>query len=74
MLNKTAKELIITLLAGALFGAGMLISNMVNPQKIIAFLDVSGDWDPSLAFVMMGAIGIFSPIYHIFIKRRTKSN
>ncbi|KPU82999.1 YeeE/YedE family protein [Psychromonas sp. PRT-SC03] len=73
MPNKTIKELVIALLSGSLFGAGMLISNMVSPQKIIAFLDITGDWDPSLALVMIGAIGIFSPIYHLIIKKRKKS-
>lgn len=42
-------------------------------KKIIAFLNVSGDWDPSLAFVMIGAIGVFSPIYHLFIKKRQQA-
>lgn len=41
---------------GALFGIGLLISGMANPAKVIGFLDVFGQWDPSLAFVMMGAI------------------
>ncbi len=47
---------ITALLAGLLFGMGLLLSGMSNPQKVIGFLDVAGDWDPSLAFVMFGAI------------------
>jgi uncharacterized membrane protein YedE/YeeE len=43
-------------LAGLLFGFGLVISQMVNPAKVLAFLDVLGNWDPSLAFVMVGAI------------------
>ena len=43
---------------GLLFGAGLLVSGMANPAKVIGFLDVFGTWDPSLAFVMMGAIGV----------------
>jgi uncharacterized protein len=43
-------------LAGALFGAGILISGMIDPANVLAFLDVAGDWDPRLAFVMGGAV------------------
>ncbi|MBN8993049.1 MAG: YeeE/YedE family protein [Rhizobiales bacterium] len=41
--------------AGLLFGLGLIVSQMVNPAKVLAFLDVTGSWDPSLAFVMVGA-------------------
>jgi len=41
---------------GVLFGWGLIISGMSNPQKILGFLDLAGNWDPSLAFVMMGAV------------------
>jgi uncharacterized membrane protein YedE/YeeE len=40
------------LLLGGLFGVGLTVSQMVNPAKVIGFLDVTGNWDPSLAFVM----------------------
>lgn len=50
----------IALLSGLLFGAGLLISGMARPEKVLGFLDVAGDWDPSLAFVMIGAIGVFA--------------
>jgi uncharacterized membrane protein YedE/YeeE len=49
-------RLFIAILCGLLFGAGMIISDMVNPARVLAFLDVTGDWDPSLAFVMGGAL------------------
>ena len=49
-------RLLIAILCGVLFGAGMIISDMVNPARVLAFLDVTGDWDPSLAFVMGGAL------------------
>lgn len=52
------KSKLTALLAGLLFGAGLLISGMTNPAKVIAFLDVFGRWDPSLAFVMIGAISV----------------
>ncbi|WP_084419710.1 DUF6691 family protein [Henriciella litoralis] len=44
------------LVAGIVFGLGLVISQMVNPAKVIAFLDIAGNWDPSLAFVMGGAV------------------
>jgi len=54
------------LLSGLLFGAGLVLSGMINPAKVLAFLDIAGDWDPSLAFVMIGAIPVaaigFSPL------------
>lgn len=46
------------LLSGLLFGLGLIVSGMTNPAKIIGFLDVTGHWDPSLAFVMLGAISV----------------
>lgn len=45
-------------IAGLLFGFGLLLAGMVNPGKVLAFLDLAGAWDPSLALVMVGAIGI----------------
>lgn len=44
--------------AGLVFGIGLLLSGMTDPGKVIGFLDVAGTWDPSLAFVMGGAIGV----------------
>ncbi|MCQ4347981.1 YeeE/YedE family protein [Pseudomonas stutzeri] len=44
-------------LAGLLFGLGLLLAGMANPAKVLAFLDLAGNWDPSLAFVMGGGIG-----------------
>ena len=46
--------------SGLLFGAGLLVSGMTRPEKVLGFLDVSGDWDPSLAFVMIGAISVYA--------------
>lgn len=45
-----------SLVTGTIFGAGLALSDMINPARVIAFLDLAGDWDPSLAFVMGGAI------------------
>ena len=44
--------------AGLVFGLGLILSGMVNPAKVLGFLDLAGAWDPSLAFVMAGAIGV----------------
>ncbi|AOX09429.1 DUF6691 family protein [Pseudomonas sp. YQ_6] len=45
-------------IAGLLFGMGILLSGMANPAKVLGFLDIAGQWDPSLALVMVGAIGV----------------
>ena len=47
---------LISLIAGIIFGIGLVISEMINPAKVLAFLDLFGNWDPSLAFVMIGAL------------------
>ena len=49
-------QTIIALVAGTLFGAGLAISGMADPERVRAFLDVAGHWDPTLAFVMGGAL------------------
>lgn len=59
------------LLAGLLFGIGLIVSGMANPAKVIAFLDLAGAWDPSLAFVMAGAISIGSIAFHVAGRRAT---
>ncbi|WP_181724979.1 YeeE/YedE family protein [Vibrio paracholerae] len=50
-----------SLVAGLLFGLGMVVSGMADPAKVIGFLDVAGTWDPSLMFVMGGALAVFMP-------------
>ena len=49
-------NLVTAFIAGLMFGAGLILSGMSNPAKVLAFLDVAGTWDPSLLFVMLGAI------------------
>jgi len=63
-------NIIIGGISGVLFGIGMIISGMVDPNKVIGFLDIFGHWDPSLAFVMGGALLVFTPFYHLVIKKR----
>ncbi|WP_051303174.1 YeeE/YedE family protein [Psychromonas aquimarina] len=65
--------IIVGLICGLLFGSGMIISGMVDPAKVTAFLNISGDWDPSLMFVMGGALAVFTPIYHLVIKKRGRA-
>ncbi|MGB7244119.1 MAG: YeeE/YedE family protein [Sulfitobacter sp.] len=62
---------LLTLLVGILFGAGISMSGMANPAKVINFFDVAGTWDPSLGFVMGGAVIVSFIGYH-FVLRRPK--
>src|SRR6056300_2041323 len=62
---------LISLIAGTIFGIGLVVSEMVNPAKVLAFLDLFGSWDPSLAFVMIGALVVSSPLFHL-IKNNKK--
>lgn len=59
-------------LAGLLFSVGLIVSGMANPRKVLGFLDLAGRWDPSLAFVMVGAIGV-AVVAFAWAKRRTRS-
>jgi uncharacterized membrane protein YedE/YeeE len=62
---------IMVLIAGILFGAGLTISQMINPNKVQNFLDITGQWDPSLLFVMVGAL-LIAFLGYRFVLRRTK--
>lgn len=72
-MKNSSFTIVVGLLAGVLFGSGMIISGMVDPNKVLGFLDVTGDWDISLAFVMGGALMVFAPFYHLVIKKRDKA-
>ena len=56
-------------LVGLLFGLGLCLSGMTNPAKVLGFLDLAGAWDPSLAFVMGGAIAAAFPAFRIALSR-----
>jgi len=58
--------------AGLVFGIGLLVSGMVNPVKVLGFLDVAGNWDPTLALVMVGALAV-GVVAFLFADRRTQS-
>lgn len=57
--------------SGLVFAVGLAVGGMTDPMKVVSFLDVTGAWDPSLAFVMGGAILVYAPIYH-FVTKRTR--
>jgi hypothetical protein len=57
------------LVAGVLFGLGLALSQMINPAKVLAFLDLAGAWDPSLAVVMAGALLVTLPAYRLAGRR-----
>ncbi len=63
---------VISFVAGIIFSVGLVISGMTNPQKVIGFLDILGQWDYTLAFVMVGAIGV-NLVTFTFIKKRGNS-
>ncbi|WP_395064538.1 DUF6691 family protein [Paraburkholderia silvatlantica] len=58
------------LLSGLIFGVGLMVSGMSNPAKVLGFLDIAGSWDPSLAFVMVGAIVAASLAFFVARRRR----
>jgi uncharacterized membrane protein YedE/YeeE len=55
--------------AGIVFGLGLIVSGMADPSKVIGFLDITGKWDPSLAFVMVGAIAVSVVAFRLAGKR-----
>ena len=61
---------ILYFISGSIFGIGLILSGMSNPQKVLSFLDIFGNWDPSLMFVMVGAISI-TAIYFIVTKNKS---
>lgn len=64
--------MIIAFLCGLLFGVGLVVSQMVDPARVIGFLNITGDWDPTLAFVMAGALLVFGSGYWLIIRKREK--
>lgn len=64
------KKNLAALLCGILFGLGLSISQMSNPDKVLAFLDITGNWDPSLMLVMAGALMTLATVQHFIFKRQ----
>ena len=63
-------RLITALIIGAIFGTGLAIAGMLNPSKVVGFLDIFGDWDPSLAFVMGGGVLVNAIGHRLVMKRK----
>lgn len=63
---------LIVFLIGALFGTGIALSGMANPAKVLNFFDLAGSFDPSLAFVMAGALAVAAPGYALLFRMRNK--
>ena len=63
--------ILVALVSGLIFGVGLVISQMTNPAKVLNFLDVAGHWDPSLAFVMAGAIPVAAIGFYLARRRQT---
>lgn len=68
-MSEGAKRIVASLAAGLLFGLGLVISGMSDPAKVLNFLDIAGAWDPSLAFVMAGAVSVAFVGYRIVFGR-----
>ncbi|MEC9244482.1 DUF6691 family protein [Nitratireductor rhodophyticola] len=66
------KQLVAALVAGLLFGAGIALSGMINPAKVLNFFDLAGTWDPSLAFVMGGGLAVAALGYSLLFGTREK--
>ncbi len=69
MIATGALRVLAALASGLVFGLGLAVSGMMNPTKVIGFLDVAGDWDPTLVFVMGGALLVAAPAYRSIPKR-----
>ncbi len=65
------KPLLVSFISGGVFAVGLGISGMTRPIKVIGFLDFAGKWDASLAFVMIGAIAVYSIAYRLVRRRST---
>ena len=64
------KAIAAALLSGVVFGLGLAVSGMTNPAKVIGFLDVAGQWDPTLAFVMAGGLVVYFLGFRLVVKRQ----
>lgn len=63
-------QTIVSFLSGAVFAVGLALAGMTQPLKIIGFLDVFGNWDPSLVFVLASAVGVYYVSFQLVIKRK----
>lgn len=73
MRNTTLYKMIIALICGSLFGFGLAMSQMINPNKVQGFLDIFGDWDPTLAWVMGGALLVSVPSFSLLLTKEERA-
>jgi uncharacterized membrane protein YedE/YeeE len=69
MSRAASQQPLFALLAGLLFGFGLALSGMANPAKVLGFLDIAGPWDPTLAFVMGGALAVTLPMFRFVLRQ-----
>ena len=63
-------QFVAAFVTGTIFALGLSISEMINPARVIGFLDLAGRWDPTLGFVMAGALAVTTPAFGIILRRR----
>ncbi len=63
---------LVALVSGVLFGMGLMLGGMTDPAKVIGFLDLAGRWDPSLAFVMGGALCVTFPTFQLLLRSQSR--
>lgn len=66
------REAVVSFVSGLVFAIGLAVAGMTQPTKVVAFLDFFGDWDPSLAFVMGGAILVYLPLFR-WVRQRDRA-
>ncbi|MHB8886271.1 MAG: DUF6691 family protein [Methylovirgula sp.] len=71
MKNQPSAAFLAAFFCGLLFGIGLIVAQMTNPEKVLNFLDIAGTWDPSLAFVMGGAIPVAALGFILMRRRKT---
>lgn len=68
-MSASMRNAVVPFLSGLVFAIGLVVGGMTQPAKVIGFLDIFGDWDPSLIFVMGGAIAVYLPVHQLFQRR-----
>jgi uncharacterized membrane protein YedE/YeeE len=69
MATRSTAQGIAALASGLLFGFGLALAQMTDPRKVLGFLDIAGPWDPSLALVLGGALGLSAPAFRYILRR-----
>ena len=57
-------------ISGLLFAAGLALSGMTEPSRVLGFLDIAGAWDPTLGFVMAGALAVYAPLFRLIVRKK----